>query len=117
MKNLQSTFIAGPLPKVSPNVLGGNLPFVDHFIENLERGIGAFLSIGLHKILAHIVQFHLAHIAIRLYDQGSQRKQVELKIGGRNRLLMGCKNRSPARLYRKIVEKTTNNESYYGSRK
>src|SRR5690554_3206413 len=86
MENLQSGFILRALSKKVTNILSGNLAVFYNLIKNPKSGIRPVFSIGLYKVLADKVQFGLTYISVSFYNQGSQGKQVEFKIGRRNSL-------------------------------
>ena len=86
VQHLQPHLVAGSLHHKITNSLGGYFPFFDDLVERPENGIGLFLAIGAQKILAHIVELPLIYLSIGLDDDRAQRKQVQLKIGRRNRL-------------------------------
>src|SRR5690606_38054130 len=69
---LQPAFIPSALAEQIADIPCRYFAFFYYFIKNLKCCICALPAISLHKILAYVIQFGLAHIAICLNYQRGQ---------------------------------------------
>src|SRR5690606_7350556 len=119
MQQLQAHLITGTLMEMGRDAFGGDFPFFNHLVKSPKNGIGPFLAVSPHKILAYIIHFGLGNGPIGLDNNGTKGKQIQLKIG-RGHGLSGHipKNgTAPALTGRlEVIHKTTNEKPNKGPR-